>query len=463
MVAKSDRINACRKELLANLGCYPFAGSSVLAIDDREERVELLNKLRQEGEQGSPASAAHNITDEENPVHAAPDPIIALMPEESPEEQPTSVEPGAKVVVPHWVQVVALVLSTLLISGVAGAAVPVLVLFTVASVIALILNPLVTRVSSRLRLRRAFAVVVVYLGFFISLVIVGALVANPVTDQVSTIQKEVPTLTRSAGHSLDSLQKWTDARGLKLQIKSQGQPAVSVIQKQLSKSSGDIVSFTQSLLQSAASFSLAVILVIVLSIYMLLYAESIGRIVRSVMPPGDGSLGDDYPTAVQRAVFGYVRGQLLFSLVMGFSAGLAMWLAGVIGLFPDGQTYAVFFGVFYGLMELVPFIGPVLGAVPPILLALVNDPLTALWVALIFIALQQIEGHIVAPQVFSHSLRINPLVVLFALLLGASLYGVVGALMALPLTAVVRETVQYLRRHVVLEPWGPTNRQVSDP
>ena len=136
-----------------------------------------------------------------------------------------------------------------------------------------------------------------------------------------------------------------------------------------------------------------------------------------------------------------------------------MWLAGVIGLFPQGETYAVFFGVFYGLMELVPYIGPVLGAIPPVIVALVNHPLDAVWVGIIFIALQQIEGHVVAPQIFSHSLRINPLLVLFALLLGASLYGVVGALIALPLMAILRATALYLRRHVELEPWGTSQPQ----
>ena len=173
------------------------------------------------------------------------------------------------------------------------------------------------------------------------------------------------------------------------------------------------------------------------------------------MPPGDGTPEDDYPIRVQKAVFGYVRGQLTFSLVMGLSAGLALWLLGALGVFPAGQTYAIFFGVFYGLMELIPYVGPVLGSAPPILVALFQgEPLTALWLVLLFLILQQLEGHIVAPQIFSHSLRINPLVVIFVLLLGGHLHGIVGALVALPLAAILRETMMYLRRHLVLEPWG---------
>jgi hypothetical protein len=65
-----------------------------------------------------------------------------------------------------------------------------------------------------------------------------------------------------------------------------------------------------------------------------------------------------------------------------------------------------------------------------------------------------IEGHVVAPNVFGRTLRLNPLLVILALLLGGQLYGLVGALVALPIAAVVRETVVYLRRHLVFEPWG---------
>jgi len=121
------------------------------------------------------------------------------------------------------------------------------------------------------------------------------------------------------------------------------------------------------------------------------------------MPPGDGTPQDDFPTRVQRAVFGYVRGQLLFSLIMGTSAGAALWLFGVLGIFPDGRTYAFACGLFFGLMERIPYVGPLLGALPPIIVALVQDPLTAVWVALLFLALQQLEGHVVAPNVFGRS------------------------------------------------------------
>jgi hypothetical protein len=91
-----------------------------------------------------------------------------------------------------------------------------------------------------------------------------------------------------------------------------------------------------------------------------------------------------------------------------------------------------------------------------------GDGLDALWLTIMFIGLQQIEGHIVAPTVFSQALRINPLLVIFALLMGGRLYGFLGAFLALPLAAVLRESVVYFRDHLVLEPWNtPTAEQLG--
>ena len=115
----------------------------------------------------------------------------------------------------------------------------------------------------------------------------------------------------------------------------------------------------------------------------------------------------------------------------------------------------MFFGGFYGLMEFIPYVGPIIGPLPAVLVALFVNPISAVWVILLFVALQQLEGHIVAPQVFRISLRINPILIILALLIGFTIYGIVGALLALPIATVIRVTVLYLRKHLVLEPWGP--------
>jgi predicted PurR-regulated permease PerM len=366
------------------------------------------------------------------------------------EPPPIAAEP---VVVPRWVQLVMLPISVLAVWVVARAAGPVLLIFIAAAIVALMLNPLVTFFQRALRYR-GLAVAAVYVGFFGFLGLAGYLAANPVADQAKKFQHDVPSIIDSANQNLADFQTWLDDQGINLKVKDQGHTALETLQDKVVGGTSDIVSFGGDLVKTIVTAGFALILVFILSIYMLLYGERIGEVVRSVMPPGDGTPEDDYPTRVQRAVAGYVRGQLLFSVAMGTGAAIGLYIFGVLGIFPEGKTYAFAFGAFFGLMEMIPFVGPFLGALPPVLVALFQDPLTALWVGLLFLGLQQLEGHVVAPNVFGHTLRINPLFVIFALLVGVEVAGFVGALLALPIAAVIRETVVYLRRHLVLEPWG---------
>ncbi|MEA2265790.1 MAG: hypothetical protein QOE27_1373 [Solirubrobacteraceae bacterium] len=393
-----------------------------------------------------------------SPPHPAPDPAgppDATTTAGRPAAPPSAETPLPEhpVVVPRNVQLVLLGIGLLGLWVSARAARNVVLLFLIAGLIALILNPLVALLH-RGHVPRGIAILLVYLSFFASLAGIGVLLSSPISDQVTSFQRNVPELGRSANQRLASIQKFFNDNGIHVKLIKQGETALQTLQDQAVKGTSSLVSFSGGLLKKAASVSLDLVLILVLSVYMLVYGRQIGTLARRVMPRGTpGDPLDDFPLRVQRAVSGYVRGQLLFSLVMGTTAGLALYLFGVLGIFPDGRTYAFAFGAFFGVMELVPFIGPILGALPPVAVALFQDPVTALWVALLFLGLQQLEGHVVAPQIFSHALRINPLLVIFALLFGNAVYGLIGALIALPLAAVIRETIQYLRRHVVLESW----------
>lgn len=374
--------------------------------------------------------------------------------EPPPESEPAPAGmPVPPVVVPRWIQLVLLPLAILGLWELARAIGPVVLILTFAGVAALILNPPIKALGRR-GVPRPLGIPLMYLSVVAVVGAVGLLLSNPVATQVSHFQKDIPSIVHNANRELGNLQTFLDHHGIHLHIQRQGQTALQTLAKGIGKRSGDIVSFSSNVLQKVAAISFGLVLSLVLSIYFLVYSESIGNIVRRVMPPGDGTREDDYPYRVQRAVLGYVRGQLLFSLLMGTSATIALWLFGLIGIFPAGEHYALFFGGFYGLMELVPYVGPFLGALPPVVVALLDHPITALWVAILFVVLQQLEGHLVAPQVFRISLRINPILVILALLIGDELYGIAGALLALPVSAVLRETVLYLRRHLVLEPWG---------
>jgi putative heme transporter len=388
------------------------------------------------------------------PSDEGPPPADPPTPEEhklapSPAGQPAG---AARAIVPRWVQLVLLPLAIIAAWALAKAAGKVLLLFIIAGLIALILNPAVALVQ-RPRIPRGLAVPAVYLAFFLMLAGIGFLLANPISHQVRTFTNNLPKLVKEANQQLASFEHDLNRAGIHLKLVKPGKTALQSVQDKLAKSAGKFATFGGALLTEVANAIFDLVLIFVLSVYMLLYGPRIGELARRLMPDGDGTRADDYPHLVQRAVSRYVGGQLLFSAIMGLSAGLSLYIFGRLGIFPDGRKYAVAFGVFYGVMELVPYVGPILGAFPPVLVALLTEPVTAAWVAILFVGLQQLEGHIVAPQIFGHTLRINPLLVIFALLLGLQVHGVIGALVALPILSVVRETAVYLNRHIAFEPW----------
>ena len=139
----------------------------------------------------------------------------------------------------------------------------------------------------------------VYLAFFLALVGIGFLLANPISNQVAAFSGNVPHLVRQANSTLAELQTTLNNHGIHVQFIKQGETALQTLGDKVVKGSSSIVSFGGGLLTEVVTGGFDVLLVFVLSIYMLVYGPRIGRLVRRVMPAGDGTPEDDYPTLVQ--------------------------------------------------------------------------------------------------------------------------------------------------------------------
>jgi predicted PurR-regulated permease PerM len=146
---------------------------------------------------------------------------------------------------------------------------------------------------------------------------------------------------------------------------------------------------------------------------------------------------------------GYVRGQGLLSIVIGVLAFIAYL---VIGL-----PYALVLAIFAGVMEMVPIFGPALGAIPAFLVALSIDPSKALWVVVATVVIQLLENAVLVPRIMKNAMGVNPIMVLLSLIAFSSVFGVAGALLALPLAAIIQLTVS---RAVVSA--AEANRQAQD-
>ena len=382
---------------------------------------------------------------------------------------------AAKIEVPRWIQLVGLPLVLILAWVIAGAVRHAVFLFLVALLITLLLSPLVSVIAA-LRVPRGFAVAIVYVIF--ALVVIAAIgaVGTVVVSETKTAAKRVDSYftdvhgrsgRTAADADVDRLQHWLDTHRLgSIHVRQRGHKLVRQIrEKDVGKYTDKVVNFVEGAAISIGKLLFAAIVILVVSIYMLLDFPRLQRALDRRFPPHGGS--EPLLLRMERALASYVRGQVLVSLIIGTSAGVGLWLLGVLGWLPGGEKYALLFGAWVAITELIPYVGPWLGSIPPFIYALVVHPLAAVWVGLLFLAIHQVEGHIVVPNVMGSALRLHPLLVIFGLLSGGEIYGLPGALVALPLLAAFRAMWEFFSERVALEPWQdgtvPVEVEVEQP
>jgi predicted PurR-regulated permease PerM len=362
--------------------------------------------------------------------------------------------------IPRWVQLVVLPVLLLLAFLLARTLGHVLFLFLTAGVIAFTLNPLV-RDLQRLRLPRGVAVAVVSVLFatvFVAiLVALGTVVVSETrsaADRIDAYLTEESPATGKTGAEVDvdRLQRWLNEHGLEgIKLEDQLNDLTdSIGAGDISGYAQDAISFARGAARSVILFVFSVILVIVISIYMLLDMPRLEESIDRRFPPAGGI---PLTQRIERALWGYVKGQAILSFVIGSSAGIGMWILGTTGLVEGAERYALLFGLWTAFIEVIPYIGPWLSAVPPAIYALVVDPIGVLWVAALFVFIYQVEGHVVVPNVMASALRLHPLLVIFGLLAGGALYGIPGVFVALPTMAAGRAVWEFFGERLDLEPW----------
>ena len=184
------------------------------------------------------------------------------------------------------------------------------------------------------------------------------------------------------------------------------------------------------ILLSSIPLMLSVILSPIITYYILRDIEDIKRYFLEIIPVKNKNLCKQIGQDINNILIGYLRGQIWISIIVGFlvGTGLLFWKV----------KFNVILGVLAGITNLIPYIGPIIGALPAILITFLSSPIKSLGVAFLYIFIQQFESLLIAPKIMSESIGLHPLVVIFALLSGAELLGVWGLLFAVPLAGIIK-------------------------
>ncbi len=284
------------------------------------------------------------------------------------------------------------------------------------------------------RSARPVALIVSYLLVIAALVGFSSLIVPLVVQQGQTLwaeREKVWDYVTSLGDDL-----MVQYQLLPPQVQAQIDETLNRFSSELGTIIQQAVGGTAVAISYTVTLVLAVLLIPFWTFFLLLDSAELARAAQHTIP---SLIREDVlkiMRLVDTAFSSYLRGQLFLGLIIGSISAITFSIMGV--------RFAIFLGLFAGLFELIPNIGPWLGAVPAVLVALTQRPILALWVALYALAIQQIENIFIAPRVLGRSVKLHPVVVMVVLVIGSELGGVIGLFLAPLLTAVLRDIFRYL-------------------
>ncbi len=307
-----------------------------------------------------------------------------------------------------------------------------LTLIMIALFLALALNPAVEFVQRRGMKKRAPAVGAVYLLALAVLALLGLVFIPPLVDQISKLVEALPTL-------VDDLTKGHGPLGF-LERK------YSVVERVREATTGQSA---DGLLGGAASALTAVkgiattvvgsIIIAFLTFFMLLEGPAWRERCVSLIPEGHRGAVERVGAGVYRSVGGFVTGNLVASFLAGLVTAIIMLVVGV--------PYAVPLGLFVAIIELVPYVGPLVATVAVTGVALTVGTGSGLVVLGLLVTYHAIEGHTLRPYLYGRAVQLSPLAVLVAILLGTEIAGVLGALVAIPVAGSIQVIIRELLQH----------------
>ncbi|MCB9802423.1 AI-2E family transporter [Candidatus Nomurabacteria bacterium] len=304
----------------------------------------------------------------------------------------------------------------------------VLALLFVAVILSAAFDPLVDWLQKK-RIPRALSILGVYI-IFLSLV-AGAifLLSGPVVQQIKDVSRDANTA--EFYHKIEDGLKNINQFSLGSQS-ANGASGFSVITDSLSKATNGVFSFIVSLFGGVISF----FIILVITFYLVVEEDGMKRFIKTLTPIKHQPYVMQLINRIQQRMGYWLRGQLILSLIVFSLVYLGLSILGI--------KYALILALIAGLFEIIPYLGPLMSAIPAVFFAFAQGPTRAIMVVGLYFLIQQAENHLIVPKVMGKSVGLNPIVVILSILVGARLGGAVGAILAIPVATAIAVYVEDL-------------------
>lgn len=293
----------------------------------------------------------------------------------------------------------------------------IVILFVLAYILTSATRPFVNMLS-RLKVPKLISILILYLGIGAIIYFILRVLVPPMAEQLNSLVEDRQILTERFVNYFHQL-----PNGVETTLSKYIEVLPTKIQEFFL--SGSTV---EGILGFFAGFG-GLLTVLFVSLYMLIENSSFEGFIRHIWP-GETKEKERVKRAfhqVDLKVSMWVRGQLILSLSIGVLT--------FIGLSILGVPYALVLAIIAAFTELIPIAGPILGAIPAIIIAFLGSPLLALWVVILTIGIQQFEQHVLVPQVMKRAVGLSSVMVIFSILVGAKLFGILGIIVAVPVAA----------------------------
>jgi predicted PurR-regulated permease PerM len=319
--------------------------------------------------------------------------------------------------------VLALILVTILMIEIVQVARGVLIWIVIAVFLALALNPAVEWLLARGVPRRGFAVAITYVGALLAIVALGALFVPIVVDQVDNFINAVPgyidELTRGEGRLGFLQDEYQITERVRAAVEERGAASILGV-------SGTALAVTKGVVTAIV----AIVTIAFLTLFMLLEGPAWVERFYALLPAGSQERWRNVGGSIYRTIGGYVTGNLAISLIAGTVSTIVLLILGV--------PYAVALGLLVALLDLIPLAGATIAAVLVTTIGFIDSTVSGIVLLIFFIIYQQLENHVLQPVVYGRTVQLSPLAVLIAVLIGAELAGVIGALAAIPVAGTIQ-------------------------
>jgi predicted PurR-regulated permease PerM len=284
-----------------------------------------------------------------------------------------------------------------------------------ALILAALINP-IAQGAARWKIPKGLAVLAFYIVFFGGLALSFVLVLPEILHQTQKLGASISKSWQVLSGGVDWVRHFSEQYGLSANL----QAGLESLQAQVSGLVGGLFSTVSGLFGGLA----ALIIVLVMTYYMVVQEEEALKWFKNFIP-------DEYDTFVTRLLqqvqtkFGqWLAGQLVLCLIVGVLYYIGLRILGVEG--------ALVLALLGGFTEFIPYLGPILGAIPAVIVAATQSPTAAIFTIILYVIVQQLENHVLVPKVMERAVGINPVVSIVALLVGGNLFGIAGAILAIP-------------------------------